>query len=70
MGLPQAGCFWLGVCYLSLQRVLADVTSRLPFKAERKETVASLRISSPDKLLFLRHPKRSLSGKAVHSMPG
>ncbi|KFO29352.1 hypothetical protein H920_09299 [Fukomys damarensis] len=49
---------------------LAVVTSRLPFKAEKKETVASLRISSPDKLLFLRHPQCTLSGKAVHSVPG
>lgn len=49
---------WLPPCYLSLQCFLAVVTSRLPFKAEKKETVASLHISSPDKLLCLRHPKR------------
>ena len=49
MVLQQSRHSWLEPCYLSLQRFLAVVTSRLPFKAEKKETMASLRISSPDR---------------------
>lgn len=66
----RAGCSWLALCCLFLQWFLAVVTSRLPYRAEKKETLPSLCISSLDKLLFPRHPKCSLSGRAVHSMPG